>query len=174
MGWLFTQGYSRKDLVETLTKDWTGDDGKTRRCLEHSSNGPHVLWAVWQVGDDESDRLIACYLTKSDKGFGWGYKGMSESCGPAYYGCPLRFLDMVPMPDHPYAKEWRDKVRAYHEKRTRKFEVGQVVKLVGSTIPYVVIASTRPLLGTWGGRTYRVPRAMLGEVMEPDFIGKFS
>lgn len=174
MGWLFTQGYTRKDLVEKLTKDWTGEDGKTRHCLEHSSNGTYVLWAVWQVGNDESDRFIACYLTKNDKGFGWGYKGMSESMGPGYYGCPLRFLDMVPVPDSPYASEWREKVKEYHAKRSRKFEVGQVVKLIGSTIPFVVIVSVRPLHGTYQGKRYRLPRRMLGDVMEPAFTVKLG
>lgn len=168
MGWLFTQGQTRKALVDRLTKEWLGDDGKYRRCIEHSSNGNHVLWAVWQVGDDENSRSIACYLTKNDKGFGWGYKGMSESMGPAYYGCPLRFLDMVPIPDTPYAEEWRGKVRAYHAKRNRKIEVGQMVRLVGSTIPWVVITSTRPLHGSFLNRTYRIPRKMLGDVVEPD------
>jgi len=165
MGWLFTQGYTRQNLVAHLTKDWTGEDGKLHRCLDHSSNGKSVLWAVWQVGEDESNRFLACYLTKNDKGFGWGYKGMSESMGPAYYGCPLRFLDMVPMPDSPYAQGWRDKVRKYHEQRTCKFEVGQRVELVGSTIPYVDIVSTKPLRGAYLGTAYKLPRKMLGKII---------
>jgi hypothetical protein len=93
--------------------------------------------------------------------YGWGYKSMDESMGPAYYTCPLSYLDMVPMPDSPYAREWREKVREYHAKQRRKFKVGQVVKLVGSTIPQVTITSARPLEGRYNGRTYRIPRKMI-------------
>ena len=61
--------------------------------------------------------------------------------------------------------DWREHVRAYHRDRNRKVEIGQKVGIKGSTIPWVVITSTRPLTGEYGGRRYRVPRRMLGDVL---------
>lgn len=163
MGWLYSEGQTRRQLIAHLTKDWTsGETGKTFRCLKHTARG-NVLWTVWEITkpDGTTDRFIGCALMQTLKGYGWGYKAMEESMGPCYYSCPLSYLDMVPCPDHEYAVEWREKVRHYHAKQRRKFEVGQVVKLVGSTIPQVTITSARPLLGTYAGKTYRIPRKMV-------------
>jgi len=55
--------------------------------------------------------------------------------------------------------------RADHRDRNRKVEVGQKVGIKGSTIPWVIITSLRPLTGEHGGKRYRVPRRMLGEVL---------
>jgi hypothetical protein len=161
MGWSFGWN-SRKELVDYITKSWVSD-GVERKCIAKSSNGPHVLWTVWQVGDD--DLFIGCHLTKSYKG-DWGYKGMSESMGPAYYGCPLRFLDMVPIPDTSYAEDWRKKVIEYHAQRNKMPKVGETWTLPGSTLEHVFIVSVRPLVGVYLGTRYRIPRKMLGEVVK--------
>jgi hypothetical protein len=33
--------------------------------------------------------------------------------GPCYYGCPLKYLEMVPCPDSQYAREWREVVKRW-------------------------------------------------------------
>ena len=162
MGWSFGWN-SRKELVDSVTKSWVSC-GVERKCIAKSSNGPHVLWTVWQVGGD--DLFIGCHLTKCSGGV-WGYKGMTESMGPAYYGCPLRFLSQVPIPDTPYAEEWRGKVVAYHAQRGKQPQVGETWTLPGSTIPHVFIVSSRPLRGVYLGTRYSLPKRMLGEVIKP-------
>lgn len=90
-----------------------------------------------------------------------GYKDMTESMGPNCYSCPLEYLEMVPMPESPFAEEWRESVRAWHKKRTRKFTIGEEIKLVYSKIPSVTIVSVKPLLGVYGGIRYRIPKKLI-------------
>jgi len=68
-----------------------------------------------------TDRAIGCDLFEYARQYeGFGYKDLSESCGPNACSCPLGYLDMVPVVN----QEWRDDVREYHsrkaEKRARK------------------------------------------------------
>lgn len=163
MGWLFRQGATKSDLIQRLTET---EENETRRweTLTHSVRG-NVLWAVVELThktERTSKRFIACYLLRSDKGYGWGYKDMEESMGPAYYSCPLKYLEMVPEAN----AAWREAVREHHRQRGRKVKVGQRIGLVNASIPWVVVTSVKPLLGIYNGQCYRVPRRMLGNVIE--------
>jgi hypothetical protein len=163
MGWLYTSGITRSELIARRTKPWE-NQGLSARCLEHTCVG-NVLWTVWEhTKDGKAERFIGCDLLAGHNGSGWGYKDMEESMGPCYYSCPLKYLDLVPEPDSPYAKEWRTKVREYHARRARAraLKVGETVALVGCRIPEVTITSIRPLRGTYGGRLYRIPATCLG------------
>lgn len=138
MGWTYPYGASKKDVIEELVsgsghnsfggykKDANGNEerdaeGKliwvqtgTAKVLAHCVKG-NVLWIVRVRDDLEGKRVdgwIECNLLASDKGE-WGYKDMEESCGPGVSNCPLKYLDMVPCPEGGYAKEWRERVRAY-------------------------------------------------------------
>ena len=111
MGWYYEHA-SKEDLIRELTRDYQGD-GFNSRCLDYSLRGS-TLWAVKETEAPESSfTYIACYLIGKSDGR-WGYKPMAESMGPMYYDCPLRFLDMCEPPEQGYAKEWREKVRAWH------------------------------------------------------------
>jgi len=154
MGWLYCEN-SRSDLIKSRTKGESSPDGsKEWRCLAHSARG-NVLWTVWEIADISSNvsrRFIGCDLLARSGGT-WGYKDMSEEMHPYYYSCPLSYLDMVPVA----CEAWRDGVRKYHEKRSRKFAVGEVVKLVaGCSPPEVTVTSVKPLRGSFGGINYKV------------------
>jgi hypothetical protein len=104
MGWLFTLGQSKKDLVARRTKAWDHDtpDGAviSSACLRHCYRGNSftgVLWTVWQrtfVKDSQpvkpAERWIACDLLQYQTGYGWGYKDMDESVLPRRLGATLR------------------------------------------------------------------------------------
>jgi len=163
MGWLFTQGLSKSDLIQKLIKT---EENETRRwvTLTHSVRG-NVLWSVVELtykAEERSKRFIACHLLRSDKGYGWGYKAMEESMGPAYYSCPLKYLEMAPEAN----AAWREAVREHHRQRNKKVTVGQRVGLVNASIPWVIVTSVKPLLGVYNGQCFRVPRHMIGNVME--------
>ncbi len=163
MGWLFTQGQTRSELIARRTRPWQ-NQGISAHCLEHTCVG-NVLWTVWEhTKGGKAERFIGCDLMAVQRGYGWGYKDMEESMGPCYYSCPLKYLDMTPEPDSRCAKEWRVKVRQYHARRAQALalKVGETVPLVGCRIPEVTITSIRPLRGTYGGRLYRIPAACLG------------
>jgi hypothetical protein len=150
-----------------LIRRLVAPDATERRSwhtLAHCLRGNH-LWAVVELVDEQEtrpERYIACYLLAYDKSCrGGGYKDMDESLHPFYYDCPLGYLAMAPIA----CEAWREAVRAYHARLRRRFEVGQKVALVGSRLPWVRITSLRPLRGEHGGVIYRLPRALLGEVI---------
>lgn len=115
MGWFFTPGTSRKQLIEELTAPegsfTPGQFG--RRTLRHCTRG-NVLWSIVEVHHvtDIVIKVICCDLLQRGPE-GWGHKPMSEEVGPCYYTCPLGYLDAV----EPLCEAWRKGVRAHHARR---------------------------------------------------------
>lgn len=159
MGWLFTEGQSRADLIHRLTEPWS-NDGTDAHCLHHTCVG-NVLWTVWEHrhADGSAKRYIGCDLMRTQRSYGWGYKDMAESMHPYYYSCPLKYLELVP----PASEAWREGVREYHAKRSavrakaRSLSVGKTVSLAHCKVPEVTIVSLRPLVGIYNGNRYRIP-----------------
>ncbi len=161
MGWLFKSGYDKSMLIKDLIKGEENEQ-QARRTRVHCVRG-NVLWSVIEIThkqEHRTERFIACHLLASEKGYGWGYKDMCESMHPLYYSCPLKYLEMVPEVAN---ESWRELVRHYHQRRN--VQVGQRVKVVGSSIPWVNIISRSPLIGEHNGVSYRVPSRMLGGLM---------
>lgn len=50
--------------------------------------------------------VMLTYINKKDR---FGYKLISETCGPCYYDCPKSILDVLSPTDSAYAQEWRRK-----------------------------------------------------------------
>ncbi len=163
MGWLFRSGYTKSDWIKALIK--TEEDEQRRRVhLCHCVRG-NVLWSVVEITEKQNNdrriRYIACDLLASHgDGYGWGYKDMCESVEPFQYSCPLRYLEMVPEVTNAL---WRERVRLYHQRRA--VTVGQKVALIGTSVPWVTIVSTRPLMGIHNGVRYRIPGRFLGDVI---------
>jgi hypothetical protein len=124
MGWLFGN-YSRKEAIEDLTGEtsWTHTDtgARVRRtCLGKTYKGcawAGVLYAALKVEYEEDgkwvekDRYILVAMIRCQKNLPmpWGYKDMDESMHPYYYGCPLKYFDLVPEVS---CQDWRDQTRA--------------------------------------------------------------
>jgi hypothetical protein len=154
MGWLFTHGATRSDIIKSRIKT---EENETRRyeTLKHCLVG-NVLWTVNRITVKETGEeklFIGCDLLRAQRGYGWGYKDMEESSHPFYYSCPLAYLEMVPEK----CAAWREGVRKYH----RKLVVGQTYKLANCRIPEITITSLRPLCGQYGGLTYRIRKALI-------------
>jgi hypothetical protein len=154
MGWLY--GWeSKADIVKHLTAP-TAYSGGTR-IVAHSVRGSE-LWMV--VEPAEGDReIVLCLIEGRSKKAGFGYKDMSESMHPFYYNCRLSYLAMAPEK----CAEWRAKVRLYHARQSRKFQIGQTVKLIGCKIPEVKLTSVKPLRGTYDWVTYRIPKTLIAD-----------
>lgn len=137
MGWLFTVGSTRKQLIAERTENWTRDgaEGVTVKttCLAHCYRGnvySGVLWAVWErtfIKDGQqtqpNERWITCDLLRYQKDYGWGYKDLDESMHPYFYSCPLGYLELVPLDQFGGNAEWREGVRSYHARRQQKRQV---------------------------------------------------
>lgn len=168
MGWLFTRGQTRADLIHRLTKP-EENDLSSYRTLAHCCKG-NVLWAVQEVTFKQHTprfekgaphRFIGCYLLGYDRDCrGWGYKDMEESMHPYHYHCPLSYLDMAPEA----CPAWREEVRKRHALSSRPISVGDHWSLLGCTVDVVRIVSVRPLHGCdRNGNRYRLKRRLLGE-----------
>jgi hypothetical protein len=158
MGWLFTQGQTRSELIYRLCATEENEHGRWT-TLKHACVG-NCLWRVLEWVDKDKGItavLIALDLLQSQRGYGWGYKSMSESMGPNYYNCPLALLDLVPEPPSKYAADWRRKVRQAHaaQAKARGFEkslkVGDALPLLGCKVPFVNITALNPLVGEYRG-----------------------
>ena len=163
MGWLFTQGATRADIIADRIRLWETDT-HTGKTLKHCTKG-NVLWTIREVTDTQAGttfRYIGCDLLQCQRGYGWGYKDLCESSHPYYYTCPLTYLDAVPVAN----QAWRQCVRDYHAKQSRRLVVGAVYALTGRTIPHVEIVSLRPLRGRYDGRLYRVSKSYIGDEIQ--------
>jgi hypothetical protein len=150
MGWLFTQGQTRSELIKRRT-----EIGENYTLIKHTTRG-NVLWSVWKYKQQSGKEItfIGCDLMQVQRGYGWGYKDMDESSHPYYYSCPLSFLAIAPVVN----EEWRKGVGLYH----KKYTIGEKIELKRSDIPTLTIISTKPLCGTTeGGFTYRLRRNWL-------------
>lgn len=145
MGWDFTGGATKKDIIRECCKTQENDHGKWE-TLAHCVRG-NVLWSVKQVtvkATGKTTRFIMCDLLGLEKGFGWGYKDIDESMGPCYYSCPLSFLDMAPEDGTGNTNPgWREQVRAYAAQTHRKVKRGEMYKLSDGRI--LTVLSLRPL-----------------------------
>lgn len=126
MGWTTCIGYDKERLIKDRLriKDRLYDNeqgGITWKVLAHSLRGNNLWYVVERTehgeGYKKTYRFIALDLIGYDPyGKGWGYKDLCESMGPTQKNCPLKFLDMVPVPcDSGYAQQWREQVRAWHK-----------------------------------------------------------
>ncbi len=164
MGWLFTANATRQTIIDGLLELEANEHG-IWETLHHCTRG-NVLWSVVKFTDKKAGTtqvIIACHLLqKSVEKYGerkvisWGYKPMDESMHPSYYSCPLSYLKHAPVA----CEEWRDKVKQYHQ----KYNIGDRLILKHCKIPHLNIFSTKPLLGTYQGTRYRVPRDLVVSV----------
>ena len=177
MGWLFKNGYSRKDIIRDIIAENEG-----RKCLTHVTRG-NVLWSVWEMNRNGRDVLtILCHLLGKDD-FGWGYKDMCETESPSYFSCPLRYLEMVPFEKTDYSdiemervKEWRktvqenqnpaayrqlvEAVRHIRKEKTRE-KIYISLKHDWRPSGYLLLESLRPLSVRHGGRRWKIRKSSI-------------
>ena len=165
MGWTYTKGATKKEIVAERVLPRQRTDGTLAICLGHSLRNS-VLWTVWEITGPgrAAVRYIGCDLLGLDRGYGYGYKDMEECMHPYEYGCPRAFLDMVPEA----CPEWRIKVQEYwrqdkeRREKIKALKPGEVVKLVKGCIPpEIKIVSVKPLIGSWGGMMYQIKFSLL-------------
>jgi hypothetical protein len=160
-------------------------DGTRRWSYPKHCIRGNCLWKIAVVEDlvggewIEKIRLIALDLlakgSRPDEG--WGYKDMDETMGPYYYSCPISYLDMVPCPDSENARKWRAEVRAKNQGKAdttavlRRMKVGDRLYLKKGCQPEsVILTSKRPLQGTVGHMTYKIPRKLVDPIKTQFFL----
>jgi hypothetical protein len=183
MGWLFTQEQTRKELISHLIATEENETTKWE-TIAHCVRG-NVLWSVKQItkkdefGNDlSSSRIIMCDLLRNEKGYGWGYKDMTENMYPFYFSCPTYYFKLAsPCFIGESAKKWRKEVIDLSKKQKDNFQsvkenfsqalkTGErcVLDILNSTVEKVdVIAIKKNVIGVSPeGNRYRIPRKMIG------------
>lgn len=120
MGWYYTHGASRADIIREITEPQASGLVTVRKFTSGNT--------LWTVHDGPSGRWLGCYLLSRSRD-GWGYKPMEESMGPYYYSCPLAFLAEAPIA----CPEWRDGVRKYHAERNARLALRRERRRMGAT-----------------------------------------
>lgn len=166
MGWSFacSRSFGKKELVAELRDPVRFAN---QELLQSSVVGNHH----WYLArDKESGRtwIGVDLLQSGGKDEGWGYKSMSEHCGPCYYDCPLSFLAQASEATG-YAADWREKVRAHHAARkARPVPVAGMVVIYGGH-QYTLVRPAGPRRG-WlcrdtGGNVLRMSAAQLAKAV---------
>lgn len=126
---------------------WLGDKSPKQRIIDdntwESPNGKHEVLAcmgggatyylacrrtIEVDGAPQSLTYALVVLSKKDKnGMHWT-KEIDEGMGPNETACPITILNMLDPPTNEYAREWRDRCRAYHERQSQKAEIGDTIR----------------------------------------------
>lgn len=173
MGWYYTHGATRKDVIAELTPaEVSGPEGLFR-TLRHCCRG-NTLYALHETvkTDGSSTKWLSVYLLQHSNS-GWGYKPIEESMGPYHYDCPLSYLDEATAPVSEIAADWREKVRLFAAQKAKQNAkrpaVGEVWSCKGETCKRIRIAKVEgrriEAFNLTGGGYYRIPKKLLGERM---------
>jgi hypothetical protein len=88
--------------VTPLRRPVQGPDGK---YIEDEKG-----WYIYEpIPEDEQEVIGMVILTYVSDKDNFGYKVISETCGPCYYDCPKSILNVLTPTDSAYAQEWRHK-----------------------------------------------------------------
>lgn len=118
MGWWFKQGATKKDIVAEYLKN--------ENLIDHALVGNN-LWMLVQSGEN---KVVCLVLIRAERDYGYGSKDIDETMGPGNVNCPERLIDNATEPLNDYSKNWRTRVREYHEERrnTPKWKAGDRIK----------------------------------------------
>lgn len=149
MGWWSIEGTPanrRSELIRQYTKEgYIIIGAKT------------VGRATYLAVENKGESYVTVFIYEKRDSL-WFEKSISEDAGPCEVGCPLCLLEKTKGLGH-YSQEWRQNVRAYHEKiaKTKRLKIGDVVEVYGK--PYTV---SRKIGRTWigtdpTGKSWRLP-----------------
>ncbi len=143
MGWLTMSRYhmgghttpkSYLDAQFTYSRDVDGV-AKGLKLLVSSCQQNRTYYAAAQEMVDGVGGAVFAIVCKvmwnprSKTAEHFGYKDMDESMGPCEDNCPAHILDLLTPTDKEHALDWRLRCRANLERRARKIEDGDRIKL---------------------------------------------
>lgn len=161
MGWTFEHGATRASLIENI---------KNGRELGQvpvatSISGNH-LWCVFPSKESPGDFFIVLCLLAAQKGYGYGYKDMSEDMGPYFYTCPVGWFDKYPTTVEASLR-WRESCR--RQQRLAKMKPqpgagftthsGDRYTVVGPYCPRGKASPTQSVVRDAHGKTWRMKNA---------------
>lgn len=173
MGWTFSSSWPSKKAVHVELFTQLG--GADRVIDQAATSGGAHYWALVRGTDGQTAVFLG--LVGAQRGYGYGYKDMDETCGPCEVDCPLRLIDAADAPLNEWAREWREKVRAYHVTASKKraqtatnrksLRVGSKIVLHERFTPRgpLVVTNVNPLRASHEFAVYRVRFSQVAEVI---------
>ncbi|MGH8538072.1 MAG: hypothetical protein ACREXM_16870 [Gammaproteobacteria bacterium] len=158
MGWLYYAA-TKKALIADRTTAWE-TDGVRGTTLAFCVRG-NRLWKVVEVVSQGRHEREVHRSGRPGLSRPMGIQGSLRGRASLPLRLSARYLAQVPVE----CEKWREGVQAYHARIHRRVQIGQRIALSGARIPWVRIVSVRPLRGEYRGTVYRLPRALLGEVL---------
>lgn len=162
MGWSFSwdKSFKKADLIERFLRPGFFKVGVS--IIDHRVVGNH-FWAVLQEGEDKE--IWLALMESGGHESGWGYKSLSETCGPYEVDCPLSLLEQCTAAPNDSSAAWRKSVAEWHKAQKRlnaaKSSVAPGMKLEVSGTVYTTVRALGPRKG-WvvedeHGKHFRMP-----------------
>jgi len=129
MGTTLVPNSNRKDIIDEIFEGWNHETPAgvkvETRCIAKQFKGCAYAGTVYAVMEQthisgdvvvKKERFLMIALLQYYRSeSGWSYKTMEESEGPYKHDCPQKYFDMVPCPDEPFAKAWRQRCNLNRE-----------------------------------------------------------
>lgn len=176
MGW--TEQFTQPANIEVFFEQQANFENanvKSRLLLAMKVGWQEAYAAVEYIHKDTNKREVYAltYMIRYYNNGHFGYKDMSEHCGPNICNCPEKILKLLtPLEkdgsnSNEWAQAWRDRCWANVNKRKkgRGLKVGTVVKFKepihfsnGYTRQELIVHSTKPLRFTDGDKNFFIIR----------------
>lgn len=126
MGWLYMRDCAPWSGPKAYLDNQFTYQTATKASMVLASQivGNKVYYAACEQVDKVNDArevfAIVCLINHNPRaadGHTFGYKSMTEHCGPCEAECPETILDEITPTDDERALDWRARCRAYHAKR---------------------------------------------------------
>ena len=183
MGWTFFQDRADLTAAQILTREINGENketGATWRVIDQSTRGNewYALVKLEKPGQAPVHYGLVCLFKRSRKTGEFGYKEISEDCGPNASRAPLRIIDqldqLAPAPNE-WARAWRQRCRDNAKRPPRReFKPGQLVQF-GQSRVFELIAPAGPRRGWYvqitQGTTRSTYRATAAQLSRAQLVG---
>jgi len=160
MGWTFFNHNESMKTADILTRELTGtnSDGATWEFLDHATKG-RVFYAICKFTAPNNPPIfygVVCLFKRGKNEF--GYKDMTENCGPNAANAPVRIIDKLDQlaPIDPldmrqsaqWARKWRDTCRANAKRKPKTIvKAGDIVKFSPHGREFELLAPAGPRRG---------------------------
>jgi hypothetical protein len=175
MGWTFTHkphGKKVRDAMRETFEQTYVPGSVAGRTILHDTATLREYFAIVERRDattGEVLRFCLVVLIQHARGdYNFGYKEMTEGCGPTVIP-PRSFFRalerMIPDPDGEWGAQWRDRCRAAYAARdaAKSYRPGQLIKLFGHRYRLAIDLKRKGFLADRlsCGRRLRITRAQL-------------
>lgn len=126
MGWLFFRKPENVKAYLDAQFTYQTNGGDAFRVIDSAIvNRVEYYAAIESVSPEGARNVFAAvcllkFLPRAADGYTFGYKDMSENCGPNASRCPARILVALTETTNEYANAWRARCREYHAARAAK------------------------------------------------------